>query len=191
MLITGIRRKLDVESDERKSALFTRYLIHYSRMFAYIGFIISILIGVDYFCIPKTQSEIIANRYYQVTDNLNRTEYHFFTASHHFLSDAVFYEYTNIGDEVTIYYTPIFKTITDVSHRINRSVYACKPHNIYGWLLIVVGLTFVCSLIVIVRTWNWVKKRVYVKYDSVVNLGIINCILCIITLIAVLFHFLY
>ena len=191
MLIAGIRRKLEVESDERKSALFTRYLVHFSRMFAFIGLIISILIGVDYFCMPVSHDEIITNRYYQVTDNISRTEYHFFTATHRFLSDAIFYEYTNVGSEVIVYYTPIFNTIIEVSHRVDQSVYICKPNNIYGWLLIVVGLTFFCSLIVIIKTWGWIKKRIYVKYDSIVNIGIINSILCIITLVSLLLHISY
>ena len=188
MLITGIRRKVSAEVDERRTSLFTRYLIHYSQMFAFLGLIISVLIGLDYFLMPKINDEEITNRYLQVTENLNRPEYHFFTESCRFLANAAFYENTNINDKVIIYRTPIFNTITHVSHRTKYSVYICNTNNIYGWPIIVVSMTFICSLIVTIKTWGWMKKRVYVKYDSVVNLGVINSILCIITLIAVLFH---
>ena len=192
MLIAGIRRKVKLELDERKSNLFTRYLIHYSQMFAFIGLFTSVLIGIDYLCYefynPQTKNEVVNNRYYKVTDNLNRTEYHFFTNSYQFLSKNDFYENTNVGDEVTIFFTPIFKTIIKVSHTAKQGV-DCKPFNIYRWPLIVVGLTFLCSAIVVIRTWGWIKKRTYVKYDQVVNLGAINMILCIITLIAIFYRF--
>ena len=191
MLITGIRRKVGAEIDERRSNLFTRYLIHYSQMFAFLGIIISILVGVDYFLMPQTKEEIIINRYYQVTDNLTHTEYHFFTNSCGFLSDPVFYENTNIDDKVTIYRTPVFKTMIHVSHRTKQNVYICNPNNVYSWPIIVIGLTFICSLIVTVRTLGWMKKRIHVKYDSVVNIGVINSILCIISLIVVLLHIPY
>ena len=192
MLIAGIRRKVKLDLDERKSNLLTRYLIHYSQMFAFIGLIMSALIGIDYLCyefyFPQTKNDIINNRYYKVTDNINRTEYHFFTDSYRFLSKVDFYENTNIGDEVTIYFTPIFKTIVKVSNTAKQSIY-CKPFNIYKWPLFVVGLTFICSAIIIIRTWGWIKKRTYIKYDRVINLGAINIILCIITLIAIFYHY--
>jgi len=192
MLITGICRKVKVELDERKSALLARYLIHYSQMFAYLGLIISALVAIDYICYefynPQTKNEIIANRYYKVTDNINRTEYYFFTDSYHFLSKANFYEKTNIGDDVTIHFTPIFKTIIKVSNTAKQGI-DCKPFNIYGWPLCVVGLTFICSLIVIVRTWGWKKKRAHFKYDKIINFGAINILLCIITLVAVFYYY--
>jgi len=191
MLITGIRRKVGAEIDERRSGLFTRYLIHYSQMFAYMGIIISVFIVIDYLLLPQPYEETITNRYYQITDNISRTEYHLFTESCRFLADAVFYENINIEDKVTIYRTPIFNSIINVSHRTKQNVYICNPDNIYGWPLIIIGITFICSLIIFLKTLGWMKKRIHVKYDSVVNLGIINSILCIITLIIVLFHIPY
>jgi len=191
MLIAGIRRKVGSELDERRSGLFLRYLVHFSQSFAFLGLMISIVIAIDYYCVPFTKDEVISNRYYKVTDNLNRTEYHFFTSSCRFLSDVNFYEKTSIGDNVTIYRTPIFNTITNVSRDTGQRIYTCKPMSIYGWPFIVVGLTFICSVIMVFRTWGWMKKRVHKRYDSVVNLGIINSILCIITLIAIFFHIPY
>ena len=187
MLITGIRRKVGSELDERRSSLFTRYLIHYSRMFAFIGLFFTILIVVDYYCVRHSKDKSIINRYYKITDNLNHPEYHFFIDSYRFTSDVVFYENTNIGDNVNVQFTPIFKTITNVTH----GDYECNPNNLYGWPLIIIGLTFFCSSYVILKTWGWMKKRIYVKYDSVVNWGIINFILCIITLIFIFFHIPY
>ncbi|MDR2914122.1 MAG: hypothetical protein LBV74_04725 [Tannerella sp.] len=191
MLINGIRHKLGSEVDARRSASFLRYLIHYLQMFAFLGVIVPILIGVDYFIVPETQDETVTNKFYQVMDNLNQIEYHFFTDSYRFISDIVFYENTDIGDQIILYRTPIFKTITNVSHQAEQGVYICKPTSIYGWPLIVVGLTFICSLIMIIKTWGWIRKRNHVKYDSVVNLGVINAFLCVITIIAILFHIPY
>ncbi len=191
MLINGIRHKLGSESDARRSASFMRYLIHYLQMFAYMGAIIPIVIGIDYFLTPETKKEVVIERYYQIMNQLNDIEYHFRTDSYHFLSDKIFFENTDENDEVTFYYTPIFKTITDVTHRVNQSVYVCKPNSIYGWPLIVVGLTFICSIIMIIKTWGWIKKRNHIKYDSVVNLGVLNAFLCAITIIAILFHIPY
>ncbi|MDR1171085.1 MAG: hypothetical protein LBL24_01385 [Bacteroidales bacterium] len=190
MLITGIRHQLGSEVDARRSATLLRYLIHYLQMFAFLGVIIPVLAGVDYFLLPETKDEIVTNKFYQVKDNLN-FEYHFFTESYRFISDIVFYENTNIDDRITLYHTPIFKAITNVSHPVEQGVYICNPANIYGWPFIVVGLTFICSLIMIIRTWGWIQKRNHVKYDSVVNLGVINSFLCVITIIAILFHLPY
>ena len=191
MLITGIRHKLSSELDARRSALFMRYLIHYLQMFAFIGVIIPILLGIDFFCPSETKEEVVTNKFYQVMDNLNHIEYHFFTDSHRFMSDIVFYENTKISDKITFHCTPIFKTVTNVSYDKGAIVYTCNPNSIYGWPLILAGLTFICSIIVIIKTWGWIKKREYVKYDSVVNLGVINAFLCIITAAAVIFHIPY
>ncbi|MDR1154550.1 MAG: hypothetical protein LBL04_07545 [Bacteroidales bacterium] len=191
MFINGIRHKLGAEADARRSASFSRYLMHYMQMFAFLGTIIPILIGVDYFLVPETTEEIVTSKFYQVMDNLNQIEYHLFTNSCRFISDIVFYENTEIGDSVTLHRTPIFKTTTNVSHAVAQIVYICKPTCIYGWMILIVGLTFVISLIMMIKTWGWIKKRNHVKYDSVVNLGIINAFLCVITIIATLFHIPY
>ena len=188
MLIAGVRHKINTELDKRRSAIFTRYLIHYLQMFAFLGVIFPVLIGVDYFCVPHTKDEVVTNKFYHVMDNLSHIEYHFITNSYRFLSDIIFYENTDIDDRVTFYYTPIFNTVTDVLHHADRAVYICKPSSIYGWPLIVACLTFICSLIMIFKTWGWIRKREYLRYDSVVNLGVINMFLCIITIIAILFH---
>ena len=188
MLIAGIRHKIDLEFDSRRSALFTRYLIHYLIMFGWLGFIFPVLIVVDYYCAPQTKDEIVTNKFYQVMDNLNHVEYHLLTDSYRFLSDVGFYENTNIEDRITIYRTPIFKSVTSVSHPKEQIVYICKPDSIYGWPLIITGLTFIFSTIIIIKTWNWRKRRMYTKYDSAINLGVINLFLCVITIIAILFH---
>ena len=153
-------------------------------MFAYMGVIIPVFVGIDYFTAPKTKNEIVINKYYEVKNNLNQIEYHFFTESERFLSDIIFYENTDIDDQVTFYYTPIFNSIT----KVTSGSYTCEPNNIYGWLLIVIGLTFICSAVVVIKTWGWIKKREHVKYDSVVNWGVINAFLCIFTILVSLFH---
>ena len=184
MLIAGIRQKINSELDSHRSASFMRYLMHYLQMFAYMGVIIPVIVGIDYYTAPKIKNEVVTNKYYEVKNNLNQIEYHFFTESERFLSDISFYENTNIDDQVTFYYTPIFESVTKVTSKS----YVCEPHSIYGWWLIVIGLTFICSVVVIIQTWGWIKKREYVKYDSVVNWGVINAFLCIFTILSSLFH---
>jgi len=191
MLITGIRHAINSELDIRRSAVFMKYLIHYLKMFAFIGMILPVVICVDYFCDSQTKDEIVTNKYYQIIDNLNQIEYYFNTGSHRFLSDIIFYENTNVGNHITFHLTPIFKTVTNVSHQSNRIVYICKPTNIYGWPIIIVGLTFICSIFVMIKTMTMRKKTEYIEYDSKVNVGIINAILCVFTIIATYFHILH
>ena len=191
MLITGIRHKINSELDSRQSALFMRHLIHYLRMFAYLGVIIPCLIVVDYFCAPQIKDEKVTNKYHMVMDNLNHIEYHFFTDSYRFLSDKSFYENTNIKDNVTFYYTPIFNSVTYVSHVVGQGVYVCKPSNVYGWPLFVAGITFICSIIILVKTIGRTKKRESFKGDSMVIMGLINAFLCSITIIATIFQISY
>lgn len=191
MLITGIRHKINSELDSRRSALFTRYLIHFFRMFGWLGIIFPVLIVVDYFSGPKTNDEIVTNKYYVVMDHLNHIEYHFLTDSYRFISDVGFFENTNIEDRIILYRTPIFKTVTYVSSKVGQSVYVCKPPSIYGWPLIIAALTFILSILVIIKTWNWQRKRKFTKYDSVINIGVVNLFLCTITIVAILFHIPY
>jgi len=157
-------------------------------MFAWLGVIIPVLIGVDYFCTLKTRDEVVINKFYQSWDNMAHVDYHLFTDSYHFLSDNAFYENTNVKDKVTFSYTPIFKTVTSVSHMSGQDVYVCKPPNIYGWPLITAGLTLFCSIIVVVKNWGWRKKRKYYRFDAVANLGVVNIFLCAITIVAILFR---
>jgi hypothetical protein len=188
MLITGIRHAISSELDVRRSAVFMRYLIHYLELFAILGIILPILVGVDYFCDTQTKDEIVTNKYYQIMDNLNQMEYYFYAGSNRFISDVVFYENTNISDHVTFYRTPIFKTVTSISHQKDSYVYKCKPVSIYGWPILIVVLTFICSVIMIFKTWRVIRKHENIKYDSVINLGIINAILCLFSITATLLH---
>jgi hypothetical protein len=160
-------------------------------MFGWLGIIFPVLIVVDYFSGPKTNDEIVTNKYYVVMDHLNHIEYHFLTDSYRFISDVGFFENTNIEDRIILYRTPIFKTVTYVSSKVGQSVYVCKPPSIYGWPLIIAALTFILSILVIIKTWNWQRKRKFTKYDSVINIGVVNLFLCTITIVAILFHIPY
>ena len=188
MLITGIRHAISTEYDMRRSSIFMRYLLQYLEMFAFIGILLPIFIGTDYFCDTKLKDEIVTNKYYQVMDNLNHIEYYFYTDSYRFLSDVIFYENTKIADRITLHRTPIFSIVTCVTHSSDRLVYTCKPTSVYGWPIIIVGLTFICSLIFIIKTWGMIRKSETVKYDAMINLGIINAILCSFVIVAILFH---
>lgn len=187
MLITGIRHAINSEHDIHRSTVFMRYLVHYLDMFAFIGMILPLVIGVDFFLNAQTKEEIITSRYYEVMDNLH-IEYYLHTDSYRFLSDVLFYENTKVADQVTFHRTPIFKAVTSVSHQSNKLVYTCKPTNIYGWPLIIVMVSFVFSVILIIKTWGLIRKHEIIKYNSMVNLGIINAILCIFMILAVFLH---
>jgi len=160
-------------------------------MFAFLGVMIPFLIVVDYFCTPLTKDEMVTNKYHILTNNLNQIEYRFYTDTYHFFSDVGFYENTNIKDQITLYYTPIFKSITYVSHKVGQSVYVCKPSNVYGWPLIVAGVTFICSIIILVKTWGRKRRHESIKGDLMVILGLINAFLCAITIVATLFNIPY
>ena len=191
MLITGIRHAISSELDTHRSAIFMRYLMHYLKMCAFLGVMLPIVIGAYYFFDTQMKEETVTNKYYQVMDNLNQIEYYFFTDSYHFLSDIIFYENTNVADRIIFHRTPILKTVTNVTNRSDRFIYTCKPSNIYAWPLIIVALTFVCSVIFITQTWSLKKRRESIKYDSKVNLGIINALLCVMTIIAAFFRIMY
>ncbi|MCL2312162.1 MAG: hypothetical protein FWC41_06715 [Firmicutes bacterium] len=188
MLITGIRHAISTELDTRRSSIFMRYLYQYLEMFAFLGIILPIVIGVDYFCVSKLKDVTVTNKYYQVMDNLNQIEYYFYTDSYRFLSDVIFYENTKISDKITLHRTPIFHTVTCVTSSSDQLVYMCKPTNVYGWPFIIVALTFICSIIFIIKTWGWMRNSEFIKYDSMINMGIINAILCIFIIVAVLCH---
>jgi len=191
MLITGIRHAINSELDVRRSAVFMKYLIHYLEMFAIIGVILPVIIGIDYFYAPQTKEAIITNKYYQVMDNMNQIEYYLYTGSYRFISDIIFYENTNVSDHITFHYTPIFKTVTNVSRKNNQLIYTCKQPSIYSWPILIVGLTFILSVIVIIKISVLMKKSETIEYDSKINLGIINAILCAFTIIATFFHVLH
>jgi len=193
MLISGIRQKLSHEFNSRRSASVTRYLIHYLQMFAFLGVIFPVLIVIDCrFLDQHADNEIVKDKYYKLRDNLNHIEYFIFTDNYHFLSDLVFYEHLNKGDGIKIFRTCIFRTVTDVTYRTGQADYKYKPTNIYNsWLIVVVGLTFICSLITIIITSMWIRKRDFSKNDPVITFGIINAIMCLITIFAALFPMLY
>ena len=184
MVITGIQHKIKSDIDTRRTASFTKYLMHYLRMFAILGIIIPILTGVDYILAPQTQDETVFNKFYQVMNDHENTEYHIYTDSYNFIANVSFYEHIDIGGRVTYYYTPIFNTLTDVSHQAGQIVYLCKPFSVYGWPLVAPILTIICSTILLIKT----RRKKPVRFEAVINLGIINAFLCIFTLVFVLFQ---
>ena len=189
MFIAGIRFRVSSDLDSKRSSIITNYLIHFIQMFAYMGIIIPALVGVDYFINLKTDNEIITNKYIQqVYDEI---EFHIVTEKFHFKSDINFYESIEIGDNICFYLTPIFRNVTNVTFRNGAHLLTYKMFNIYSWFLIIIIVTFVTSIIVVAKIWNWIKKREKIKYDSVINIGIINCFLCLITFIGVFFQILF
>ncbi len=184
MVIAGIRHKIKTDIDTRRTVSFTKYLIHYLRTFAILGVIVPILIGTDYLLDSKIKVETVGNKFFQVMNDQNNVEYHIYTDSHHFIANTAFYEHTNIGDQVAYYYTPIFGTLTDISHQEGTVVYICKPFNIYNWPLFIAALTMICSVVLLIKT----RRKKTVKYDAIINLGVVNAFLCLFVLVAVLFH---
>ena len=187
MLITSIRHKVNSELDAYQSASFMRYLMHFLRMFAYLGIIFPILIGVDYYLEPLKTDETVINKYHEQS-HYGNVIYRLYTDSHQFFPDNYLYTHTEKGDKITIHFTPIFSTVTFVSKEINSNVYMCNARSIYGVLIILVCLTFLFSIFLIIKTWGWIKKRKRIKFNIAVNVGIVNAFLCLMTLLAVLFH---
>jgi len=170
MLISGIRQKLSYEFNLRRSAMITKCLVHYLQMFAFLGIIFPVLILIDYCFLDRiSNDELVIDRYYKFTDNLNSIEYKIFTDSYHFRPDHVFYEHINKDDKIIISRTKIFKTVTNVSFKKNLKLYKCNPMSIYNWPIFIVGVTFICSLITIFKIRKWFKKHDFMKNNSVIN----------------------
>ena len=187
MLITGIRQKINSEKDSRISGEFKRYLLYYLQMFAFLGVIFPILICIDYFVEPLEKEELVINKsIYQLTSDYYT--YYVYTDSYRFRSNLIFFENVSKGDIVTFQYSPIFSVLTNVMAYESDLVYICELGNVYGWLLVFAGATFILSAMALIKTNN---KRKNDKNDSLINIGIINALLCIIIIVSVLFQKLY
>jgi hypothetical protein len=73
---------------------------------------------------------------------------------------------------------------TNVSYLHNGIVYNCNISVVYIWLFIISFLTFVISIIVIIKTHGNKKKHAYAKFDAIVNIALINALLCLIVIVA-------
>jgi len=155
-------------------------------MFAYLGVVFPVLIGVDYFIDPLEENEAVANMYYKQV--YGKVVYHVYTDSYHFISDYNFYSNTAIGDIITFHYTPIFNSVTNVMREAGDVLYKCNINNIYSGLLVFVGLNFVISIFVAIKTWGLIRKQKRIKFDLAVNLGIFNALLSMMTLVTILFQ---
>jgi hypothetical protein len=178
MVITGIRYKVKADRDTRKTASFTRYLIHYIRMFAILGIAVPLTVGVDYVLVPKTTGGVLTNKFYQITNDQDHIKYSLFTDSHQFNAGVNFYEHIQIGDQLTFYNTPILEILTGVSYQSGHSRYVCIPFSIYRWPVFIPFLTLLCSSIIIIKT----QRHKPVRFEPVINLGIINAFLCLFTI---------
>ena len=187
MLISGIRNKIISEVDARNSGSFKRYLIYYLQMFALLGIIIPALIAVDNLFEPYTNEEVVKNKFYLKSHT--KLDYYIQTENHRFRSDIAFYENSDIGDTIAICNTPIFDVSTNVSKVKDNVVYTCNIDSVYGFLLIIAGIIFFLSIFIFIKIWR--NKHNVQKYDQIINIGIVNAILCIIIVVAVLFQKLY
>ena len=157
-------------------------------MFAYLGVVFPVLIGIDYFSEPRKNDEIVVNKYFIQTRG-DYIEYHVYTVTHSFRSDMVFYENIDIGTQIIFRHTPIFNVATNVTARNSGLVYICSLPNVYSWLPLLIAVsTFILSLILIKKLWNRQKHFIH---DSVINLGVVNALLCTIIIVAILFQKLY
>ena len=187
MLITGVRHRINSELNTRSTWTFRRYLLHYLQMFSILGVIFPVLIAIDYFLEPHAIDEAVTKKYYTPLYD-NRIDYYIYTEKYNFRCDNIFFDNIDIGAQVTFKYTPIFNVFTNVSRRNADLIYTCELENVYGWSLIIATATFILSSILIIKLWG---KRKHIKYELVINMGLINTLLCIITIVAVLFQNIY
>ena len=187
MLITGIHHKMRSEADTHRSRVFKRHLIHYLKIFAFVGIIFPVLIVIDYFLEPIAKEDTVTMKYI-VPIRTSRIDYYIYTDSHGFRSDRLFFENTYVGNKVTFLRSSIFDVSTNVTNVNKGVVYVCELKNVYVWLLVVGVATFILSTMMLIKLWD---KRKHAKNDSLINIGIINALLCIITIVAALFQKLY
>ena len=186
MLITGIRHRLKIEVDTQRTDIFKVYLMHFFQMFSFLGVIFPVLIAIDYFSNYVEKDESIVNKYYVVVSS-TQVDYFIYTESYRFQSAPEFYEKTNIGDNVTFLLTPIFKVYTDVFCKVEDAFLYTPLSHIYQWSLVIAVTTLVLSLMVLKKIFS--KNIDY--SDILLNIGIINSLLCIILIIGVIFQKLY
>ena len=157
MLITGIRHRVKLELDAQRTDIFKIYLLHYLQMFAILGIIFPVLIGIDYFSSPVEKKEAVTNKYYSPQTS-TQIYYYLYTETIRFRSDYNLYEKVYIGDTITFVYTPIFKLYTDVFYGEGIYLYHSSIDTVYGWLLVVVATTFVLSSVFLLKFLNRKKK---------------------------------
>ena len=187
MLISGIRHRVKLELDAQRTDVFKVYLLHYLRMFSFLGVIFPILIGVDYFSKPTEKEEKIINKLY-VPISPNQVHHYIYTETYRFRCDQTLYNKAYIGNNITFQQTPIFKVYTIVSYGSGSDVYSFYVSNVYGWALIIIVATFVLSALLLSQ---FLSKQQHIKQDLLINIGIINSLLCCIIVITVLFQKLY
>lgn len=173
MLISGIRRKIKIEEDQRRSASFTKHVIKFLTTFAYLGTIFSVLIITDFFLRPYIEYDVVT--YKNRRQYIGTYEYYFKTETKRFEANEEFYIHTDPGDQVAFFYAPIFDTLKKIQHQKDTVIYICKPMSIYGWPIITVVLTLICSLIVLTNK-GWASE------DLLVTVGLLNIFFYIFTL---------
>ena len=157
-------------------------------MFAFLGVIISVLVVVDYYTNRLTRVETVTKKYYIPTHNT--VKYYIYTDKNQIQTENDFFENVNVGDKVSFQFTSIFNTDTNVTLKSSGLVRNYKLDSVYGWPLIIVASTFVTSLIVVIKTLGFRKGKREQKSNTVINIGVVNAFLCLMTLAVVLFNLL-
>jgi hypothetical protein len=184
MFIKGLNKTIAAEIDAVQSELVMTYVIYYSRIIAFLGIIIVLLVGIDYFLDRDVQNDTVVLKYREVINN--EFAYNIVTETYSFKTTQEIYDKTSVTMSIDICKTRLLKSSTFVIIRIDNGAFlSWQVENIYliPFVMIYI-LTLVLSVMFILKTRNHRK----ISYnENVLNLGIINSILCIITLGLILF----
>jgi hypothetical protein len=182
LFISAVRHKIKSDLDRRRTAIFTRHLLRYLQIFAFLGVIFPVLIGVDYFLTPTIKTEMLTNKKHKIWSN-RKIDYFFYFNERYIKVDGDIFEQIRVGSMLDLHHTPIFDTFVVMLCRDGEDVYASKPFNIYGWPRIITALTFFLSIFLLLKN----RPESKTEHDLLITAGVINTFLCVFMLAFLLF----
>jgi hypothetical protein len=168
-IILGIRRKVKTDMNARYTLVFTRHLLQYLQIFAFLGFIFAILIVADYVMPRKLQTKTITEKAKQRWTN------YLYADDIYFAVDQVAYENLPKGSDLILKYTLIFKTLMEISGTDGVHTYISRPFNIYSWTMGLVIVSFILSGFLLWQNTPTTKCN----HDLLVTIGLLNSFTCL------------
>ncbi|MDR0815563.1 MAG: hypothetical protein LBN37_07430 [Bacteroidales bacterium] len=173
-IILGIRRKIKADMNARRTIIFTKHLLQFLQIFAFLGVIFAMLIAADYFAPRNIQSKTITEKKEQRWTN-GQIDYYLYAGDSHFTVNQLAYEHLPKGSAINLNYTLIFNTLTEISGADGVDTYISHPFNIYGWTFGIVIVSFLLSGFLLLKN----TPSSGVNRDLLVSVGTFNLFTCL------------
>ncbi|GHT22037.1 hypothetical protein FACS189430_03210 [Bacteroidia bacterium] len=180
--ISGIRRKVKSDMNVRRTMIFTKHLLQYLQIFAFLGVIFAVLIASDYLVPRKIQTKTITEKKEQRWTN-GSSDYYLYTDDCYFTVNQLAYEHLPTGSAIHLNYTAIFHTLTEIEGSDGKATYVSQPFNIYSWTIGFVIVSFLLSVFLLLKN----TPSTNTNRDLLVSIGTLNFFTCLFML-AVLFN---